>query len=61
MASRWRPSSSDSTQVKVQLAASLLAIGQTAGVAVRNQVPQERISNAKPFESDAPRSVSSCL
>ena len=37
-------------QVKVQLAAPLLTFGQTAGVAVRNQSPAERISNAKPFE-----------
>ncbi len=37
-------------QVKVQLAASLLAVGQSAGVAVRNQLPQERISHAQLFE-----------
>ncbi len=43
-----------SAQVKVQLAASLLTFGQTAGVAVRNQSPVERISDAKPFEVTPP-------
>ncbi|MBX7233999.1 MAG: fibronectin type III domain-containing protein [Caldilineales bacterium] len=38
------------TEVRAQLAASLLAVGQTAGVAVRNQLPHERISNSEPFE-----------
>ena len=37
------------TQVKAQLSPSLLAIGQTAGVTVRNQLPDERISDALPF------------
>ncbi len=41
-------------QLKVQIAASLLAFGQTAGVAVRNQSPVERISDAKPFEVVTP-------
>lgn len=37
-------------ELKAQLAASLLAVGQIAGVAVRNPTPQERISDALSFE-----------
>ncbi|MCB9156830.1 MAG: IPT/TIG domain-containing protein [Caldilineaceae bacterium] len=40
----------NATQVTVQLSAALLADGQTAGVAVRNQSPEERISDAAVFE-----------
>lgn len=39
-----------STQVTVQLDAALLANGQTVGVAVRNQTPDERISSSVAFE-----------
>jgi hypothetical protein len=38
------------TQVTVQIDAALLANGQTVGVAVRNQTPDERISSSVPFE-----------
>jgi hypothetical protein len=37
-------------QLTVQVNAALIAQGQTVGVAVRNQLPAERISGAKPFE-----------
>lgn len=40
-------------QLKAQLGSALLAFGQTAGVAVRNQTPVERISEAKSFEVTA--------
>jgi hypothetical protein len=37
-------------QLTVQVDAALIAQGQTAGVAVRNQLPAERISGSAPFE-----------
>ncbi len=40
----------NAAQVKTQVSAALLADGQTAGAAVRNQSPSQRISNAAPFE-----------
>lgn len=39
-----------STQLTVQVDAALLTNGQTVGIAVRNQLPDERISSAVPFE-----------
>ena len=39
-----------STQLTVQVDAALLANGQTVGIAVRNQQPDQRISSAVPFE-----------
>jgi hypothetical protein len=38
------------TQLTVQVEVALLANGQTAGIAVRNLLPDERISAAVPFE-----------
>jgi hypothetical protein len=38
------------TRLTVQVGAALLANGQTVGIAVRNQLPDERISSAVPFE-----------
>ena len=40
-------------QLTAQVDAALIAQGQTAGVAVRNQLPAERISGAEPFEVTA--------
>lgn len=40
----------DATQLRVQLTATLLAQGQTVGIAVRNQTPNERISKSLALE-----------
>jgi hypothetical protein len=47
------PQSVTSTQIKVQIDAALLEIGQTIGVAVANQQPDERVSPTLPFEVQA--------
>ena len=49
------------TQVKVQIEAALLANGQTAGVAVRNQLPDERISSAVTFTVDPNQTTTSTV
>jgi len=43
------PQSVSPTQITVQIDAALLANGQTVGVAVRNPLPDARISSAAPF------------
>jgi trimeric autotransporter adhesin len=45
------------TKVTAQISAALLEVGQSNGVAVRNQSPEERISDAAVFEVNSQKKV----